>query len=119
MRIEGMRQASPIEPLKNDTQKQGPDVAMDTSKIGQREKEQEEAPKNIKSMEKALDILNKTMEVYNTELRFTMHKKSGEFIIKVINTTDNTVIREIPPERVLDMIAQMKEMMGLIVDKFI
>ncbi|MHB8916627.1 MAG: flagellar protein FlaG [Desulfocucumaceae bacterium] len=29
------------------------------------------------------------------------------------------MIREIPPERVLDMIAQMKEMMGLIVDKFI
>lgn len=68
--------------------------------------------------QQAVDKLNKTMETYGTELRFKMHEKSGEYSIKIINPKDNSVIREIPPERVLNMVAYFKEMLGLMVDKF-
>ncbi|GBF33182.1 flagellar protein YvyC [Desulfocucumis palustris] len=67
----------------------------------------------------AIRQLNKTMETYSTELRFSLHQKSGEYYVKVINPADNTVVREIPPERVLDMVAHFKEMLGFAVDKFI
>ncbi|ABO50923.1 flagellar protein FlaG protein [Desulforamulus reducens MI-1] len=68
--------------------------------------------------EQAIDKLNKTMETYNTELRFKLHEKSGEYIVKIINPKDDSVIREIPPERVLNMVAYFKEMLGIVVDKF-
>ena len=34
----------------------------------------------------AVEQLNKTMETYNTELRFTIHEESGQILVKVINT---------------------------------
>jgi len=67
----------------------------------------------------AVDQTNKTMETYNTELRFSIHKESGEVMVKVIDTRDNSVIREIPPERVLDFAAHIKKTLGLILDKII
>lgn len=67
----------------------------------------------------AVDQLNKTMKAYSTELHFEIHEKSGEVMVKVINKDDHTVIREIPPEKVLNMVAYFKEALGIIVDKFI
>lgn len=69
--------------------------------------------------EQAIEKLNQTMETYNTELRFKLHEKSGEYTVKVINSKDQSVIREIPPEKVLNMVAYFKEVLGLVVDKFV
>lgn len=66
----------------------------------------------------AVDKMNKTMETYNTEIRFQLHEKSGEYMVKLINTKDNSVIREIPPEKVLNMVAYFKELVGIVIDKF-
>ncbi|MEG6520900.1 flagellar protein FlaG [Desulfotomaculum sp. 1211_IL3151] len=68
--------------------------------------------------EQAIEKLNQTMETYNTELRFKLHEKSGEYIVKIVNPKDQSVIREIPPERVLNMVAYFKKVLGLVVDKF-
>jgi len=70
-------------------------------------------------LEEAVEQTNKTMETYGTELRFSIHEESGEIMVKVIDTRDNSVIREIPPERILDMVAYVKKMLGFIIDKFI
>ncbi|MDO7788360.1 flagellar protein FlaG [Desulforamulus aquiferis] len=80
---------------------------------------EESFPKaNYDQAKSAVDKMNKTMETYNTELRFQLHEKSGEYIVKIINPKDDTVVREIPPEKVLDMVAYFKEMLGFMVDKF-
>lgn len=73
---------------------------------------------NEEQVQQAVDKINKTMETYNTELRFQLHEKSGEYIVKIISTKDKKVIREVPPEKVLNMVAYFKELLGLIVDKF-
>ncbi|WP_347491395.1 flagellar protein FlaG [Desulfoscipio sp. XC116] len=70
-------------------------------------------------LEKALGQLNDTMEAYSTKIRFELHEESGEMMVKVINGQDGTVIREIPPEKVLNMVAYFKKILGIIVDKFI
>jgi flagellar protein FlaG len=72
-----------------------------------------------RKLEKAVDQINKTMDDYGTELRFSIHKDSGEMMVKVVSVKDNSVIREIPPERLLDFVAHVKEMLGIIIDKFI
>jgi len=38
-------------------------------------------------------------------------------MVKVIDINTNEVIREIPPEKILDMVATMLEMAGIIVDE--
>ncbi|TEB15532.1 flagellar protein FlaG [Pelotomaculum sp. FP] len=70
-------------------------------------------------LEEAVDKANRTLETYGTELRFSIHEASGEIMVRVINTKDDSVIREIPPERVLDFVANVKKMLGIIIDKLI
>lgn len=120
MKVDGIREIQPVETVRPVTIGLGGDPANAavTGAAGA-EKGFKDDIKDIRSVEKAIEIINKTMENYSTEIQFTLHKKSGEYIVKVINTSDNSVIREVPPKRVLDMVAHFKEMLGLIVDKFI
>lgn len=119
MKVEGMRQSQPVEPVKLDTKRATAEADRELVKTVKEESEDRNPQKDPGAVEKAVALLNKTMESYNTELRFTLHKESGEYMVKVISTKDNTVIREIPPKRVLDMVAHFKEVLGIIVDKFI
>lgn len=63
----------------------------------------------------AIEKANKKIEVYDTRLEFSIHEKTNEIMIKVIK--DDEVIREIPPEKILDMVAKMMEMAGILVDE--
>lgn len=120
MRVEGMSQPQPVEPVKLDTKRAAAEIGGNAAKTLKKEEKEEKNPQqDPRVVEKAVSLLNKTMESYNTELRFTLHKESGEYMVKVISTKDNSVIREIPPKRVLDMVAHFKEVLGIIVDKFI
>ena len=38
-------------------------------------------------------------------------------MVKVINSETNEVIREIPPEKILDLVAKMWELAGILVDE--
>lgn len=67
----------------------------------------------------AVEQLNKTMRAYNTELHFEIHEKSGEIMVKVMNSESDAVIREIPPEKVLNIVAYFKEMLGIVIDRMI
>ncbi|MCL5058546.1 MAG: flagellar protein FlaG [Actinobacteria bacterium] len=118
MKVEGVGKSAPVEPVRPDIGKTAGDTNLGLVRTNQGEG-QKERQVNIKEVEKAIDLFNETMKSYNTELQFTLHKSSGEYVVKIINTKDHTVIREIPPERVLDMVAHFKKMLGLIVDKFI
>ena len=40
-------------------------------------------------------------------------------MVQIINSETNEVVREIPPEKVLDMVARMWELAGIIVDRHI
>lgn len=70
-------------------------------------------------LEQAVKTLNNTMKDYQTELRFEMHEKSGEIMVKVISREDGSVIREIPPEKVLEMVGYFKKILGIMVDKLV
>jgi len=85
---------------------------------GQAEDNAEKTPSS-QLLGDAVDKANRTLETYGTELRFSIHEESGEVMVRVINTRDDSVIREIPPERVLDFVASVKKMLGIIIDRLI
>lgn len=68
-------------------------------------------------LERAIDKANFTFEIQNRSLRFKIHEKTHEVIVKVVDAETEEVIREIPPEKLLDMFANMLELAGLIVDE--
>ena len=67
----------------------------------------------------AIERANKTLMGINTNFKFSIHEDTKAIMVKVINSETQEVIREIPPEKILDMVAKMWELAGLIVDRHI
>ena len=66
---------------------------------------------------KAVDRVNQTFELEKRSLKFQIHDRLNEVMVKVIDSETQEVIREIPPEKLLDMFASMLELAGLLVDE--
>ncbi len=67
--------------------------------------------------EQPLAELLKTEYDISFQLSFTFHKETKSLVVKVIDPDTNKVIREIPPEELLDLAARIQEMLGLLIDK--
>ena len=70
-----------------------------------------------KQIQDAVDTTNKELIKLETNLRFSVHKKTRQIMVKIIDTNTQEVIKEVPPEKILDMVASMMERAGLIVDR--
>jgi flagellar protein FlaG len=72
------------------------------------------------SQEEVIDIIqkaNKDFVAYDRRFEFSIHEATKEIMVKVIDVTTDEVIRELPPEKILDMVAAIWEVAGIIVDK--
>ena len=67
------------------------------------------------TIDDAIKSANRKME--KTRCEYSYHKKTNRVSIKVIDEETDEVIREIPPEKSLDMLQKMWEMAGILVDE--
>ena len=72
---------------------------------------------SVEFLDKAINKANSTMKAQNRYMVFRVHEKTKDIMVKVIDSETHEVVREIPPEKLLDMFANMLEMAGLIVDE--
>ena len=79
--------------------------------------EKRELPISEKVVIEAIERANRAISGANRRFEFSIHEKTKEIMIKVVDSDTNQIIREIPPEKILDMVAKMWEMAGLIVDE--
>ncbi len=66
-------------------------------------------------LHKAVEDLNKKMG--NAEAVFGFHEATNRVTIKIVDKDSKEVIREVPAEKTLDMIAKVWEIAGLLVDE--
>jgi len=78
---------------------------------------------NPKPKPKPLEVnIEKKEETQNFELidmhfRFKVHKPTNDIVVQIIDSQTGEVIREFPPEKILNMISEFLKMSGLIIDK--
>lgn len=65
----------------------------------------------------AIENANKKLIGTRKELHISVHEQTKAIMIKVVDTQTNETIREIPPEKTLDMFAKMLELAGIFVDE--
>jgi flagellar protein FlaG len=65
----------------------------------------------------AIEKANKKLSGVQAEFEFSVHEKTKQIMVKVLNKETKEVIREIPPEKVLDMVARFWEMAGIMIDE--
>lgn len=68
-------------------------------------------------IESALRDINTKIRPTHTECQFSYHEETKRIAIKVLDQDTGEVIREIPPEKTLDMIAKSLELAGILVDE--
>lgn len=82
---------------------------------------QNDASSNSKASEEeiiaAIEAANKHFEIFDKRLEFSIHEKTKEILVKIVDSSTEEVIKEIPSEKILDMIANMMELAGLLVDE--
>ena len=110
-RVESAENAAAAESIAQAT------TAMDTKAAGDENEntsQQNQDPYNAQ-IRKAVEEVNK--KAVNSEAIFGIHEATNRVTIKIIDKDTRKVIKEIPPEKTLDMIAKVWELAGMMVDE--
>ena len=70
-----------------------------------------------KQLIKLIEDSNKTIRNNQNEFQFSVHEKTKQIVIKVVDKQTKEVVKELPPEKILDMISKMCEIAGVFVDE--
>lgn len=112
---------SPITELKKaEVKKTEAKTKEDTKKNPQSEEKntkEELTQFSEKTILKAVEEANKRMRSQNKEFEYSIHEKTKQVMIKIRNAETKEIIKEIPNEKIVDMIASMCETAGLFVDE--
>ncbi|MCF6097350.1 flagellar protein FlaG [Thermovorax subterraneus] len=65
----------------------------------------------------AEDLEDFAIEIKNTRFEFSIHEETKRVIVRIYDKESNELISEIPPEKFLDLIANIWKQVGLIIDK--
>lgn len=67
-------------------------------------------------MEKAFSQIKESVEIFNKRFRFKIHEGTKRIQVQVIDQQTGKVLDEIPPDKILDLLATFKQFTGLLVD---
>lgn len=73
-------------------------------------------PADDKGFQDWVNKANKTLEDLDTELQVTFHKETNQMMVKIVNSKTHEVIKEIPPEKLVDLVYNLCEIAGLFTD---
>ena len=71
---------------------------------------------NRDALRRAVDEINSSIAIHRRHLGIRHHEATNRRIVTVYDSDTNEVLREIPPESVLEAHASMLEMVGLFVN---
>lgn len=100
-----VQEARPAGQRRVDIAKEGYNKENNTSFPGER--------KLIEAIEKS----NPEFMSSNTNLNFSINERTKQIVVKIVDKETNEVIKEVPSEKILEMIADMMERAGVFVDK--
>ena len=70
---------------------------------------------DVQKLEKAAERLNKALQAFDRDLNISFHD-DGQVVVRVTDPKTGDVIRQIPPERVLEVAESLDKIVGLFVN---
>lgn len=93
---------------------EGKDGSGNSNQPGEKQANNGQAASN-EQIKQAVDKINKSM--FGSEAVFGIHEGTNRVTIKLVDKKTKEVIKELPPEKTLDMISRVWEMAGILVDE--
>lgn len=69
------------------------------------------------NLKKSAEEMTKWVQGLNTNIKFAVHEETNQLMVQVIDIVEQKVLREFPPRDYLDMIAKIREFVGMLLDK--
>jgi flagellar protein FlaG len=91
------------------------DANADANTTRQKNSRREEEATS-KMLQMAVESANKQLAGSNRMLQVSVHERTNRLHVRVVCTQTNETIKEIPPEKTLDMFAKMLEAAGILYD---
>jgi len=66
---------------------------------------------------KVKEDLNHFMKLIDSDIQFAVHEKSKQLMVQVVDMKENKVIKEFPSHEMLNIMANIKEYVGVLLDK--
>jgi flagellar protein FlaG len=124
MKIEGISDIKAINRINSpDTNKNDEAYGVKSNKAGNKDtgtnvrEEKERISIGEQELIEAIERANKALRGVDKRFEFSIHEGTKQIMVKIINDETGEVIKEIPPEKILDMVAKMWELAGIIVDR--
>jgi flagellar protein FlaG len=83
-----------------------------TTKVQEEEKTDQELSKE--QAEEVAENIEKMAKIVSSKLQFEVHEETQRIMIRVVDAETQEVIREVPPEQVLNADAKFREVLHLI-----
>lgn len=96
--------------------KQTDSVKEDTAKKNADNKDNSQNSEKDPELDATLKQINQLMASFHRRMEISVHSKLNRIMVKVVDTEQNKVIKEIPPEKVLDAFAKALELAGVLID---
>lgn len=68
-------------------------------------------------LEPAIDAVNELLESTNKASKFVLHEGLNKYFVRLVDAKTDEVIKEIPPQRLLDAFYELQKLAGMIVDE--
>ena len=96
--------------------KQQQEEKADRQKIMEHDPTEEREGGLLEKLSETIREINGDFETKNISLRFRLHQDSERWMVQIFDILEDEVIREIPPEKVLDLSARIQGMVGAMID---
>ena len=82
----------------------------------EKEKLHQDAPQQ-QNLEKLAEETNDALQGLKSEIKFCLSKETDDIVVQIVNRETDEVIREIPPEELVELKNKLREINGFLCDK--
>lgn len=77
------------------------------------------AEASLAHLEQAAINLQELASKFNRKLHFSVDKRINRILVKILDKNTDKVVRELPPDEIVDMVARLKEFIGTMFDRMV
>ncbi len=114
--VQNLRPSVPAEGAAVQHQVQKPAQQQPSLQRATREQARDAQQAIMEKAKRASEQLNDVMNTFDRGLRFRVHEDTERTYVEVINRRTEEVVRTFPPEELLDVMARLHDVLGMILD---
>ena len=96
-------------------------TSYDSAKQGIKGQEEQKEEKQVKitreDAENLVEVMNQFAELFNRSLHFKVYDKTDQLYVQIVDKYTQEVIKQIPPQEMLELSAKIREMVGILFDE--